>query len=119
VQKYRVVIEIVQGSVGCFTQFVAHVVDVPITEAYALKEGLLLAQHIGVNWLIIQAPSRLHGSCRDNEGRRLFGELGGTHLRQTQHYAERISGHLISIEHCSMYVNRVAQSWQGKLCKSR
>jgi len=27
--------------------------DAPMAEAYALKEGLKLAQHIGGNWLII------------------------------------------------------------------
>jgi hypothetical protein len=30
-------------------------VDAPIAEAYALKEGLMLTQHIGCNWLIVQS----------------------------------------------------------------
>ena len=33
--------------------FIPHVVDEPMAEAYALKEGLMLAQHIGCNQLII------------------------------------------------------------------
>ena len=37
--------------------FVPHAIDAPMAEAYALKEGLLLAQHIGVggNRLVIWA----------------------------------------------------------------
>ena len=31
------------------------VVDAPIVEAYALKEGLMLALHIGCNRLIVQS----------------------------------------------------------------
>ena len=42
--------------------FVAHVIDAPMAEAYALKEGLLLAQQIGGNRLIIQSD------CMEVEG---------------------------------------------------
>lgn len=35
--------------------FLAYVVDVTMAEAYALKEGLMLAQHIGYNRLIVQS----------------------------------------------------------------
>ena len=34
--------------------FLPHVIDAPMAEAYALKEGLMLAQHIGCNRFIIQ-----------------------------------------------------------------
>jgi hypothetical protein len=43
------------GVIVAAHSFVSHVVDAPIAEAYALKEGLLLAQHIGSNRLAIQA----------------------------------------------------------------
>jgi ribonuclease HI len=35
--------------------FVPHLVDAPMQEAYALREGLMLAQHIGCNQIIIQS----------------------------------------------------------------
>jgi len=39
--------------------FVPHVIDAFMAETYALKEGLLLAQHIGGNRLII------HSECME------------------------------------------------------
>ena len=41
------------GMVVASNNFIAHVVDAPMAEAYALKEGLMLAQHIGGNRLIV------------------------------------------------------------------
>lgn len=35
--------------------YIPHLVDAPMAEAYALKEGLMLAQYIGCNRLIIQS----------------------------------------------------------------
>ena len=43
------------GMVATTSTFIPHLVDVPIAEAYALKEGLMLAQHIGGNRLIVQS----------------------------------------------------------------
>jgi hypothetical protein len=35
--------------------YIAHVVDAPTVEVHALREGLLLAQHIGCSRIIIQS----------------------------------------------------------------
>jgi hypothetical protein len=43
------------GVIATAHSFVSHVVDAPMAEAYALKEGLLLAKRIGSNRLAIQA----------------------------------------------------------------
>jgi len=43
------------GVIAAAHNFVLHVIDAPMAEAYALKEGLLLAQHVGENRLIIQS----------------------------------------------------------------
>ena len=44
-----------RGVLAAAHSFVPHLVDAPMAEAYALKEGLMLAQHIGCNRLIIQS----------------------------------------------------------------
>jgi hypothetical protein len=43
------------GVLAATHSFMPHLVDAPLTEAYALKEELMLAQHIGCNRLIIQS----------------------------------------------------------------
>jgi ribonuclease HI len=43
------------GFLAATHSFVRHLVDAPMAEAYALKEGLMLAQRIGCNKLIIQS----------------------------------------------------------------
>jgi hypothetical protein len=35
--------------------YISHLVDAPMAEAYALKEGLMLVQHIGGNGLVVQS----------------------------------------------------------------
>ena len=42
--------------------FLPHVIDAPMAEAYALKIGLMLAQHIECNLFVIQTAS-----CGDDE----------------------------------------------------
>ena len=43
------------GMIAATSTFIFHLVDAPMAEAYALKEGLMLAQHIGGNRLIVQS----------------------------------------------------------------
>ena len=43
------------GMVVASNNFIAHVVDAPMAEAYALKEGLMLVQHVGCNQIIVQS----------------------------------------------------------------
>ena len=44
-----------RGVLAAAHSFVPHLVDAPMAEAYALKEGLMLEQYIGCNQLIIQS----------------------------------------------------------------
>jgi ribonuclease HI len=43
------------GMIAATNTYIAHLVDAQMAEAYALKEGLMLAQHVGANRLIIQS----------------------------------------------------------------
>lgn len=42
------------GFIAAVQSFLPHNVDVPMVEAYALKEGLTLAKHVGCNRFIVQ-----------------------------------------------------------------
>jgi hypothetical protein len=50
---------IIRDSLGAMVVasniFISHVVDAPMAKAYALKEGLMLAQHVGCNRVIVQS----------------------------------------------------------------
>ena len=37
--------------------FIEHVVDAPTAEVHALREGLLLAQHVGCSRIMVQSDS--------------------------------------------------------------
>jgi hypothetical protein len=41
------------GMIAVTNTYIPHLADAPMAEAYALKEGLMLAQHIGGNRLIV------------------------------------------------------------------
>jgi ribonuclease HI len=43
------------AMIAAASSFIPHLMDAPMAEAYALKEGLMLAQYIGVNRLIVQS----------------------------------------------------------------
>ena len=43
------------GMIAAANRHISHVVDAPMAEAFALKDGLMLAQHIGGNRIIIQS----------------------------------------------------------------
>jgi len=43
------------GMIAATNNHIPHLVDAPMAEAYALKEGLMLAQYIGGNRLIVQS----------------------------------------------------------------
>jgi len=43
------------GMIASTNTYIPHLVDAQMAEAYALKEGLMLAQHIGGNRLIVQS----------------------------------------------------------------
>ena len=83
--------------------FVPHVIDAPIVEAYALKEGLSLAQHIGSNRLVIQAD------CMEVETMKEGGFSANSTATIYDECNTVWSGFQeISIEHYSRDANRVA-----------
>jgi len=43
------------GALAAAHNFVPHLINAPMAEAYALKKGLMLAQYIGCNRLIMQS----------------------------------------------------------------
>lgn len=50
-----VVIRDTSGAcIAAAQRYLAHVVDAPMVQAYAFREGLMMAQHIGINNFIIQ-----------------------------------------------------------------
>jgi len=83
--------------------FLSHVVDAPMAEAYALKEDLMLAQHAGCNRVIIQSD------CM--EVVEIMGDGGFTANSAAAIYDECITIWLgfqkISIEHCRRETNQV------------
>ena len=95
--------------------FVAHVVDAPVVEAYALKEGLLLTQHIGSNRLIIQAD------CMEVVGAMKEGGFSASSAAIIYDEYTTIWSVFqdISIEHCSRDANCVARELVRRVCKPR
>ena len=90
--------------------FISHVVDAPMAEAYALKEGLMLAQHACCNQIIIQSD------CM--EVVEIMGDGGFTANSAAAIYDECITIWLgfqkISIEHCRRETNQVAHELAKK-----
>jgi hypothetical protein len=94
------------GVLAAIHSFVPHLVDAPMTEAYALKEGLMLAQHIGCNRLIIQSDCievvqiMKDGGVSANSAVAIYDDCNIIW-----------SGfHDISIEHCRREANQVAHN---------
>jgi hypothetical protein len=95
--------------------FVAHVVDAPMGEAYALKEGMLSTQYIGSNRLIIQADcmevvEAIKGGGFLASSAATISDECNTIWNDFQH---------ISIEHCSKDANCVAHELARRVCKPR
>lgn len=94
------------GFLAAAHSFVLHLVDAQMAEAYALKEGLMLAQRIGCNKLIIQSD------CM--EVVQIMQDRGFSANSAAPIYDEcniMWSGFQeISIEHCSREANQVAHS---------
>lgn len=90
-------------SSGC-PCFVSHVMDAPMAEAYALKEGLMLAQHIGCNRLIVQLD------CMEVVETMKDGGFSGSSAAALYDECNTVwSGFQeISIEHCSRDANQAA-----------
>jgi len=86
--------------------FVPHLVDAPMAEAYALKEGLMLAQHIGCNRLIVQSDCMevvqimKEGGFSANSAAAIYDDCNIIWSGFQD----------ISIEHCSREANQVAHN---------
>jgi hypothetical protein len=94
------------GALAAAHNFVPHLIDAPMAEAYALKEGLMLAQYIGCNLLIVQSDCMEVVQMMDNGG---FSVTLAAALYDECNIIW--SGFQdISIEHCSREVNQVAQN---------
>jgi ribonuclease HI len=96
------------GALAAAHSFVPHLIDAPMAEAYALKEGLMLAQHIGCK--SINRPVRLYGSGTNNEQWRIL--ISATSAAALCDECNIIWSEFqdISIEHCSREVNQVAHN---------
>jgi ribonuclease HI len=94
------------GVLAAAHSFVPHLVDAPMAEAYALKEGLMLAQHIGCNRLIIQSD------CMEVVQIMKDGGFSANSTAAIYDDCNIIwSGFQdISIEHCSREANQVAHN---------
>lgn len=94
------------GVLAAAHSFVPHLVDAPMAEAFALKEGLMLAQQIGCNRLIIQSD------CM--EVVQIMTDGGFTANSAAAIYEDcniLWSGFAdITIEHCSREANQVAHN---------
>ena len=107
----RVIIRDEKGQwIAAAHSFLPHVIDAPMAEANALKEGLMLAQHIGCNRFIIQTDCMLVVETMNDGG---FSATAATAI-----YDDCIilwSGFdSISIEHCNREANRVAHELARK-----
>jgi len=56
------------GLIAASNTFIPYLVDAPMAEAFALKEGLMLAQYIGGNRLIVQTDCMEVVQIMKNEG---------------------------------------------------
>jgi hypothetical protein len=94
------------GVLAAAHSFVPHLFDAPMAEAYVLKEGLMLAQHIGCNRLIIQSD------CMEVVQIMKEGGFSANLVAAIYDDCNTIwSGFQdISIEHCSREANQVAHN---------
>jgi ribonuclease HI len=90
--------------IAATNSYIPHLTDAQMAEAYAFKEGLMLAQHIGGNRLIIQSD------CMEIVEVMKKGASQQTQLLQYMMNASLFGGGFqeISIEHLNREANQVA-----------
>jgi len=92
------------GAIAASHTFLLYLVDAPMAKAFALKEGLLLAQHAGCNRLIVQSDCMEVVEIMANGG---FSTNSATDVYDECNIVW--SGfEMISIEHCSREANKTA-----------
>ena len=90
--------------IAAAARFIEHVQDAPMAEAMALKEGLLLAQQIGCNRLMIQSDCLEVVETMKQDGISATAILN-RYDECSQLWQDYVS---ISIEHCNREANKVA-----------
>ena len=92
----------VGGFIAASMSFLSVVLDAPMAEAYALKEGLMLVQHIGCNRLIIQSDCMEdNGGFTANSAAALYDECN------------------ITMEHCNREANQAAHNLARRVMQSK
>ena len=94
------------GALAAAHRFVPHLIDAPMAEAYALNEGLMLAQHIGCNRLIVQSNCMKVVQTMKNGG--LLANLAAALYDEYNIIWSEFQD--ISIEHYSREVNQIAHN---------
>jgi ribonuclease HI len=103
------------GVIAAAHSFTPHVIDATMVEAYALKEGLLLAQHVGENRIIIQSDclevveTMKDGGFSANSAAAIYDEC----ITIWSGFQE------ISIQHCSRDANCVAHELARRARQSK
>ena len=92
------------GCIEANHGFLVHVVDATMTEAYALKTGLQLAEHIGSNSFIVQSDCVQIVDTMKDDG---FSATSAATIYD-ECMAPWIGLGNASIEHCYREANRVA-----------
>ena len=92
------------GFIAAAHNYIPHVVDAPMAEAFALRDGLLLAQQIGCTRVEIQADC-LEVVTTTNEGG-LSATAAAAIYEECCQYWEEFAA--ISISHCNRECNSVS-----------
>jgi ribonuclease HI len=92
------------GMIAASNTFIPYLVDAPIAEAFALKEGLMLAQHIEGNRLIVQSDCLEIVQTTENRG--FTANSAAAIYDECNIVWNRFQE--ISIEHLSREANKVA-----------
>ena len=99
---------VIRDSSGSFiaaaARFIEHVLDAPMAEAMALREGLLLAQQIGCSRLMIQSDCLEVVETMKQDGISATASAP-VYDECAQLWQDFVS---ISIEHCNREANKVA-----------
>jgi len=99
---------VIRYSSGSFIaasrSYFEHVVDAPSAEVMAVKDGLLLAQHIGCNGIIIQSDCLEVVETMQQGG--FLAAAGAPIYDECNHLWQEFQS--ISIEHCDRESNQVA-----------
>lgn len=92
------------GFIAAAENFLEHVADAPMAEAYALKEGLMLAQQIGCNRVIFQSHCMQVVDTMKDGG---FSATTAAAIYEECHDLWKNFAN-VDIQHCNREANQVA-----------